>query len=173
VGEDIKFEGRLWAIVGTGQRQYIGQVEHPKEYMGDAAELTELQKQGENLPPTRCLAECPPYIELYPCYELLSMTQMARLPDGTVMPMRDVRVMPVDQCLRPVRKRFRPVEITWAEDIHENDRDNYTRHIRQLRMQMEEERLADTGAGRPPMNFDPTKFDPTKFGKGGPPFGSS
>jgi hypothetical protein len=166
VGEDIKFEGRLWAIVGTGQRQYIGQVEGPGQYV--------LKEGGIEDEATKSSYEsCPPYIELYPCYELLSMTQMARLPDGTVMPMRDVRVMPVDQCLRPVRKRFRPVEITWAEDIHDNDRDNYTRHIRQLRMQMEEERLAESGAGRPPPDFDPTKLPRGNFGKGGPPFGRS
>lgn len=158
MGEDIKFEGRLWAIVGTGQRQYIGQVENSEVYDPDSGDPK---------------LECPPFIELCPCYELLSMTQMARLPDGTVMPMRDVRIMPVDQCLRPVRKRFRPVEITWAEDIHESDRDTYIRNLRQLRMQLEEERMEEAGAGRPPANFDPTKLPLGNFGKGGPPFGRS
>jgi hypothetical protein len=166
VGEDLKFEGRLWAIVGTGQRQYIGQVEGPEQYV--------LKEGGIEDEATKSSYDaCPPYIELCPCYEFLSLTQMARLPDGTVMPMRDVRIMPVDQCLRPVRKRFRPVEITWAEDIHENDRDNYIQLLRNLRMQLDEERMTDAGAGRPPPDFDPSKLPVGPFGKGGPPFGRS
>jgi hypothetical protein len=173
MADDLKFEGRLWAIVGTGQKQYIGQVEHPKEYMGDAAELTELQKQGENLPPTRCLAECPPYIELYPCYELLSLTRMMQFPDGTASPKRDVLVLPIDRCSRDVRKRFRPVELTWAEDIHEMDRSTYINLIRDLRQQALEARGQESGLAKPPPGFDPTKLPfpiPGGF-QGGPPFG--
>jgi hypothetical protein len=158
MADDIKFEGRLWAIVGTGQKQYIGKVMHANEFSHKAAE--------DGITP-RCMCECPPYIELCPCYELLSITQMLQLPNGSAVPKREVLFMPVDACKRDVTKRFRPTDITYAEDIHENDRTEYIQRLRDLRAQLDEARGQDIGLAKPPRNFNP--MNP----QGGGPFGRS
>ena len=158
MAEELKFEGRLWAIVGTGQKQYIGKVEKVEAHTPSEGE-SDLNDV------------CPPCIELCPCYEFLSLTRMLQLPDGSQVPAREVLVLPVDKCKRDVRKRFRPTDITWAEDIHELDRQDYVNLIRDLRQQAEEARGQEVGMHPAPTNFDPKNFDPSKFKIGGPPFG--
>jgi hypothetical protein len=149
MAEDIKFEGRLWAIVGDGQKQYIGRVDKPQEHAPDGDDTDDV---------------CPPYIELCPCYEFMSLTKMMNFPDGSSSPVREVMVLPVDKCKFDVRKRFRPTSLTWAEDIHENDRGLYRNLIRDLRQQAQEAREQESGIARPPPGFDPSKMSPPPGG---------
>lgn len=152
MAEDIKFEGRFWAIVSDGQKQYIGRTK-------TEATEKEMAAYGNN---------CPPLIELEPCYEFLSLLQMIRLPDGSSAPAREVMVLPVDKCKHNVCKRFRPTSITWAEDIHENDRTLYRNLIRDLQQQALEAREQEL-IEKPPPGFDVNKLVPIPGG--GSPFG--
>lgn len=151
MAEDREFEGRLWAVVGAGNRRYLGRVAYPACYRTN-------EEQDEP-------QDCPPFIELEEAYELMTVTQPVQVSPGQVGIQRKTMLFPYDTCGHPVYVRLRPSELSWAEDFHESDRDGYRQLLSEVRAQMEQARVQRLGLAVAQPNLPPNL-------KGGP-FGRS
>lgn len=141
MAEDIKFEGRLWAIVTAGAERVIGMV--------------------EGIPPSTDVI--PDTLILNPAYEIRTMTQPVQVGLGEIAIRRETLLFPIDSCTHDTRIRLRPDTVLYAGDIHEVDRAMYRDQIRMVRAQQETGRLQKLGLTQPGQDGMPP-FDPKKGG---------